>query len=55
MIGLDIRFMRHELVHDALALGWMVAIPAFLACHDAHSVPVVWLCGCPPAVPRGIG
>lgn len=48
----DIRFMKHERVHDALALGWMVIAPAFWSHHDDYSVPMVWLCACTAPVPK---
>jgi len=44
--GRPIRYAKHDRIADWLAIGWHFIGPA-----SHHSVYVVWLCDCNPAVP----
>lgn len=45
------RHVVHALVEDYERLGWRVEPPVRFTHHDLHSVPMRWLCQCPPVEP----
>lgn len=47
-----IKHIPHALVPDYEQLGWKVEVPVRWTNHDFYSVPMRWLCDCPPAEPR---
>lgn len=47
---LTFKYVAFERVHDYMRLGWVISGEAYPP-HNHYAVVMVWLCGCPVAMP----